>query len=64
MPCARHYTAQLTSAIQYLHDAGVSHRDIKPENALLDESMRIKIADFGCTYIGADLDSMSDFYCF
>ena len=58
MPCARYYTAQLTSAIQYLHDAGVSHRDVKPENALLDESMRIKIADFGCAYVGADLDSM------
>jgi serine/threonine protein kinase len=37
--------------------AGVIHRDIKPENLLIDENDRIKITDFGVSYIvetGAD----------
>jgi tRNA A-37 threonylcarbamoyl transferase component Bud32 len=38
---------QLCDALQFAHDAGVVHRDIKPENILLDNSGRVKIADFG-----------------
>ncbi len=34
-------------ALEYAHAQGVIHRDIKPENVLLDESGRVKIADFG-----------------
>jgi 3-phosphoinositide dependent protein kinase-1 len=56
--CARYYTAQLVDAVQYLHDSGVVHRDIKPENLLLDNEWRIKLCDFGCAYIGKDLESM------
>ncbi len=37
----------LCDALQYAHNAGVVHRDIKPENILLDETGRVKIADFG-----------------
>ncbi|KDR80094.1 hypothetical protein GALMADRAFT_242319 [Galerina marginata CBS 339.88] len=55
--CARYYTAQLVDAVQYLHESGVAHRDIKPENILLDSDMRIKLADFGCSYIGQDMES-------
>lgn len=57
--CARYYTAQLVDAVQYLHDSGVVHRDIKPENLLLDAEWRIKLCDFGCAYVGKDLESMS-----
>jgi serine/threonine protein kinase/protein involved in polysaccharide export with SLBB domain len=35
------------TALQYAHENGVVHRDIKPENVLLDETGRVKIADFG-----------------
>jgi len=55
--CARYYTAQLVDAILYLHESGVAHRDIKPENILLDSEMRIMLADFGCAYIGEDMQS-------
>jgi len=57
LKCAKYYTAQLVDAVQYLHRAGVVHRDIKPENILLDSAMRIKLADFGCAYVGTDLES-------
>ena len=57
--CARYYTAQLIDAVQYLHDAGVVHRDIKPENLLLDHEWKMKLCDFGCAYVGTDLDSES-----
>lgn len=52
--CARFYTAQMTDAILFMHEAGVVHRDIKPENCLLDDSMRIKIADFGSAHVNSD----------
>ncbi len=31
--------------------AGVIHRDIKPDNLLIDENDRIKIADFGVSFL-------------
>ncbi|CAA7264336.1 unnamed protein product [Cyclocybe aegerita] len=55
--CARYYTAQVVDAVQFLHESGISHRDIKPENVLLDDEMRIKLADFGCAYVGANMET-------
>ncbi|GAA5844891.1 hypothetical protein JCM11251_004663 [Rhodosporidiobolus azoricus] len=44
---ARYYTAQILSAVGFMHEKGIIHRDLKPENILLDKTMRVKITDFG-----------------
>ena len=41
------YGAQITIALQYLHDRHIIYRDLKPENILLDEKGYLRLADFG-----------------
>uniref|UniRef100_A0A0K2T6Z1 3-phosphoinositide-dependent protein kinase 1 n=1 Tax=Lepeophtheirus salmonis TaxID=72036 RepID=A0A0K2T6Z1_LEPSM len=46
--CTQFYTAQIISAIEFLHfKVKVVHRDLKPENILLNAELRILITDFG-----------------
>ena len=43
---AQFYSAEILSAIIYMHKQGVYHRDLKPENIGLDEDMHLKLFDF------------------
>ncbi|KAJ3024133.1 UNVERIFIED_CONTAM: 3-phosphoinositide dependent protein kinase-1 [Siphonaria sp. JEL0065] len=48
---ATFYTAEIISAIEYLHSCGILHRDLKPENILITENYHIKLCDFGSAKI-------------
>jgi len=41
------WTFQLIEGLGYIHNNGMVHRDIKPGNVLMDNTGKIKIADFG-----------------
>lgn len=38
--------------LEYLHYQGIIHRDIKPANLLWTNDYRVKISDFGVSYLG------------
>lgn len=43
----RSISAQLVSALNYLHSQRIIHRDLKPQNVLISSNGTIKICDFG-----------------
>jgi len=46
------YAAELSLALQYLHELGIVYRDVKPENVILDADGHIKLVDFGLAKLG------------
>jgi serine/threonine protein kinase len=44
---ARLYIAEISLALDYLHQAGVVYRDLKPENVLICPDGHLKLTDFG-----------------
>lgn len=54
---ARFYSAQIISAISYLHSLGIVYRDLKPENILLSKEGNVVITDFGLAKEGLHGDN-------
>ena len=44
---AKFFIAEITSALEYLHDHNICYRDLKPENVLIQVSGHIALTDFG-----------------
>ena len=47
-------TAEILSALEYSHRAGIVHRDIKPGNVMVTPEGKVKVMDFGIARAIAD----------
>lgn len=54
---ARNAFRDTVLGLEYLHFQGVIHRDVKPANLLQTKDHRVKISDFGVSYMGRERSS-------
>jgi serine/threonine protein kinase len=51
---AARWVGELADALAHAHAPGVVHRELKPSNAIVDESGRVRLLDFGLAQIAED----------
>ncbi|KAF3929842.1 hypothetical protein ABW19_dt0200798 [Dactylella cylindrospora] len=56
MEQARQIFRDTVLGLEYLHYQGIIHRDIKPANLLWSKTHRVKISDFGVSYLAQGTD--------
>ncbi|EGF98059.1 uncharacterized protein MELLADRAFT_27719, partial [Melampsora larici-populina 98AG31] len=62
---AKYVFAQLVDVVGCLHYNGFVHRDIKDENIVIDDKYRVKLIDFGSTFLfdyRKEVPSLARFY--
>ncbi|XP_049607626.1 STKc_SGK domain-containing protein isoform X2 [Syngnathus scovelli] len=62
-PRARFYTAEIASALGYLHSLHIVYRDLKPENILIDSQGHIVLTDFGLCKEGLEPNGTTTTFC-
>lgn len=59
----RLYIAELSLALNFLHNKKIIYRDLKPENILLDANGHVKLTDFGLSKILDVDDETASTFC-
>lgn len=62
-PRARFYSAEIASALGYLHSLNIVYRDLKPENILLDSRGHIILTDFGLCKENIEPNGTTSTFC-
>uniref|UniRef100_A0A6B2L7Y0 Protein kinase domain-containing protein n=1 Tax=Arcella intermedia TaxID=1963864 RepID=A0A6B2L7Y0_9EUKA len=59
----RFYSAEIITALEYLHSQHIIHRDLKPENILVNAQGHIVLTDFGLAKVDVTSDEGASTFC-